>query len=302
MLQWLFSNDVLTADLGRSLLTALCGAGLGAWAAQSLAARIREREERPKTVRAANSATMLAYTITESLLNFKHQIVKPTYDRFMAERQRILDERKSALKRPPGAFQGRVTIYANAELHTFQKLTTPIKDLQDLVFKQLSPPTRPFWVMGKLSSTLEAINQLIDDRNAILEEFRKAAGDGKETGDAFYGLPVPGGADQRHMHHVEHISASTDDAIAFSKLIGDDLLRYTKALHRTLPETLRPMVPVIVSANFSKRDDVMPDPTKYADYEQMYQEVAAFGSGVWLGRFEHLASTQYRTFSVLAVM
>ena len=154
---------------------------------------------------------------------------------------------------------------------------------------------------GRLSNVLDQLGSLIIQRNEMLEDFRKAQQEGQHLGEVYYGFTMEGGADQRYKNVVENLVSINDDAIYFSKLIGDDLQRYTVALRSTLPHDMRTQAPVVVSANFSKRDDVMPDAAKYAEFEAMFQDVRAFGAGPWHGRFEHLAIEQYRDFSLVPV-
>jgi hypothetical protein len=302
MLEWLALEKLLTAELGRSLLTALFGAGLGAFAAQSLAAKIREREERLRTVRTANAATMLVYTITDSMIGFKHQIIKPMVDQYMTERQRVIDEASAARNRPRGAYDGQVVIFADMQLQAFSAPWTPLKELQEIVFKQISPPLRPTWLLGTLSATIATLERLANERNTLLHEFREASGTEKDMVPVFFGLHTSKGADQRYLHTVEAMKAIIDDAIWFSNTIGDDLLRYTTALRKTLPPAVRAFAPVLVSADFSRRADMMPDATKYGDYDRMRQEIRALGTGIWSAKFEALALAQYETVSIYNVM
>lgn len=302
MFEWLDPDKFLTVELGRSLITALFGAALGAWAAQSLAAKIREREERLKAVRAANAAVMLAYTITDSMLGFKHQLVKPTVDQYLADRRRVIADREASERRPPGSYPAAVIIEVNTDMQAFSPLLTPVRELQEIVFKQISPPMRPFWVMGILSATLVTLEQVVTQRNQLIETFRKTSSEGKDITNDFFGLKTPKGADERYAHIVEHLRDKTDDAIFFSKILGDDLLRYTTALRRTLPDAVKPFSPVITGVNFSRRADIMPASAKYTDYDQMYQEVRALGTEIWSGKFEALAFAQYRTESIFYVM
>lgn len=302
MLDWLASGTILAPELWRSLLVALFGAGAGAWAAQSLAAKIREREERLRTVRAANAAAMLAYTIVDSMLGFKHQLVKPMVDTYTIERTRLRAERASASTRPPGAWPGPVTIHAPADMRTFAAMLTPIKELQEFVFKQVSPPIRPFWVMGVLAGTLAALEQLTTERNNLIGEFRDASRNGKDVIESYFGLETPTGADQRYPHLVDAISEKTDDAIYFAKLVGDDLRTYTTALRATLPANTQPFAPIVTSADFSRRADIMPSAEHYADYNRMRQDVYPCGTGKWNARFEALSIAQYQTASMHYVM
>ena len=119
------------------------------------------------------------------------------------------------------------------------------------------------------------LDTLAADRNEMIKHFHDIQKAGKEINPyAFYGVPFPkGGADERYADTLRHIAEYTDDTIIFSHFVGDDLREYALALRQTLPKTMQPLAPRIVSADFSRRSDVMPNKAKYQDYENMHRPI-----------------------------
>lgn len=273
-----------------ALPAALAGAGLGAWTAQYIAARNKRIDERLKEVRAANAAVTIAYGITDHFLGMKQQIVKPSVDKFLAERDRFIQA--DAAPKPPG-----VTVIAfKVPLDVFRFNWSPASALQDIVFGDLSAPVRPMMVVPILSRTLAMLDTLADDRNVMVRELREAEKAGKEINPwAYYGVPFPsGGADQLYAQTLQHISDYTDDAIKFSEMVGNDLREFALALRDTLPPSVRPLAPKITTMGAWKQTDMLPDPARYKDYEQLYRPIRALGSGRWTASFEALALAQYQ--------
>jgi hypothetical protein len=232
-------SSLLDTRFLTALPSALAGAGLGAWTAQRIAARNKKTDERLKEIRAANAAATIAYGITDDMLDMKHQIIKPVVDLFEIERERFMQE--DALPKPPGA----TTIIFSASMPVFRFNWSPAKDLQDIVFDDVSAPMRPMWVLPALTRACSMLDILTADRNEMIKHFQDVQKAGKEIDPhAFYGVRFPkGGADKRFADTLQHISQFTDNAIIFSHLVGDDLRESgpppRKAVRRTPPPVPR---------------------------------------------------------------
>ncbi len=291
---WDFLNQEITKSFVGSLVGALAGAGAGALSASWIATRIKTRDERIQEIKSVNAGVTMAYAITENYLNIKLQIVKPLVDLFEAERGRIIAAvTRPELRKEPIKF----------DLQTFNLIKTRVEDLSSLVFNRIAAPTRPAMVTPILTRTIQAIEVYMDDRNRLIDDFRHKYFDTGIGMDpvVYFGLPTDHGADMRYANLLSNISMYTDDAIYFSKMIGDDLRRYAGALKDTLPDRFKPQVPIIVSADFSRRADIMPNPEKYKDYENIYMPMRAFGRGIWTADFELLAHAQYETEKYLPI-
>src|SRR5262249_1242436 len=151
--------DLLDSRFLTALPSALAGAGLGAWTAQWIAARNKKTDERLKELRAANAAAAIAYGITDHLLGMKHQIINPVVKQFAMDRERFIQ--RDALPKPP---EGTV-INFRVGLHMFRFNWSPYKELQDIVFDDVSAPIRPMMILPVLTRTLSMLDVLAADRN-----------------------------------------------------------------------------------------------------------------------------------------
>lgn len=269
---------------------ALVGAGIGAWTAQHIAARNKRIDERMKEVRAASAATTIAYGIVDHFLSMKEQIVKPTLDRFVTDRENFVIA--DAAPKPPGITQ----IIWPVPLDAFRFNLSPSKELQAFLFNDLSPQLRAMFIIAILTRTLAMLDKLCEDRNQLVKDFKENQDKGKAINPfAYYGLPFPtGGADMRYRHTLESIASYTDDAIRFSEILGDDLRELAVALRETLPRYGRPLAPRIMTVKGWKNSAMLPDATKYKDYDELYRPVRALGAGHWHPKFEALALAQYQ--------
>jgi hypothetical protein len=240
--------------------SALTGACIGAFASQFIAARNKERDELLREVRSANAACTMAYSITDSFITVKKDIVKPLVDSFAAQRQRFEVARRNFI---PGV---SAPVDVHFDLQTFTLVRTPVGHLQDIVFKGISAPVRAITVMAVLDRTITGLESFHKERNTVCDEHRIKGMDA----DAYFGFQTDKGADERYSSTLRNMSMYTDDAIYLSKLLADDLRAYALGLKQELPQRLKDRAPTITSADFSKAADMIPSAEKYKDYETMF--------------------------------
>lgn len=258
--------EVLNSEFVKSLVGALAGAFAGAYAAQRIAERSKVREELLKEVRNANAATTITFGITDALIAIKKQQVKPLFDAFNAGKEAVQKFQKSRTPGDPRTFEFKV------DLQTFQMPKLSIEQLRQIAFERISAPTRAVMLIGVLDRTLDGLDGFIAMRNALIEEFKASS---PLHPAVYYGLETSTGADQRYASALTAISTYTDDCIYFSKLLGDDLTTYGRGLKAKLPKQLRASAPTIVSADFSKAQDVLPLAANYQDWETMVRTTPA---------------------------
>jgi hypothetical protein len=245
------------------LISSLVGAGVGAFTAQWIAARNKSHDDLLREIRSANSACAMAYSITDSFITVKKDIVKPLADTFAQQRSNAEIARKNFI---PGV-SGPIGV--SMDLQTFNMLRTPISHLQDIVFKNISAPVRAVNVVAVLDRTILEIETFHKERNGLCDEFRERG----VNPDQYFGFATDKGADQRYSSVLHNLTQYTDDAIYFSRLLGDDLRTYANGLKALLPYKQKARAPVITSADFSKEAAMLPDPAKYKDYETMFVRI-----------------------------
>jgi hypothetical protein len=274
---WTFLNE---SQFVRTVLASLAGAGLGAWTAQRIAARNKDNEEILKDVRASNVAASIAYGITEAFVSVKKQHVKPLCDGYKAEKAALL-----AFRPTPG----NNAYNFNADLRTLAPVKSPIDHLQKAVFERVSASTKVVSLVGVLDRTLHGLDLLITTRNDLVEEFKANSPVNHRT---YFGLPTTSGSDERYSSTIKHLSEYTDDAIYFSKLIGDELVKHGNLLKKKLPRKMQLSAPIIASADYSKAGDLMPAPSNYQDWDTMFQQAFRAGPGFWHPAFTAMADAQ----------
>jgi hypothetical protein len=247
------------------LASALSGAAIGAFGSQFFAARNKERDDLLKEVRSANSACTIAYSITDSFITMKRDIVKPTVDRFTQAKERFELAFKNYI---PGV---SAPVDIPFDLQTFTPLRTASSHLQDIVFRGISAPVRAVSAMAILDRAIAGLHDFHLARNALCEEFRLKGP--KPDAFAYFGIKKGDATDERLASILRSIDTYTDDVIFLSKLLGDDLRKYANDLKAKLPKRLKDKAPVITSADFSIASDILPDPTKYEHWQTMFVSI-----------------------------
>ena len=244
---------------------ALSGAAIGAFGSQFFAARNKARDDLMKEVRSANAACTIAYSMTDSFIGMKRDIVKPIVDGFRANKERAEVSFRNFI---PGVSS---PVNIPFDLSTFTPLRTPSSHLQDMVYKGISAPVRAISAMTVLDRTVAGLHDFHVARNALCDEFRVQ----KPSPDAhaFFGIKRGDATDARHSHLIDSIETYTNDAIFLSKLLGDDLRKYASDLKVQLPKRLQAKAPIITSADFSKAADILPDPKKYEHWQTMFVSI-----------------------------
>lgn len=239
--------------------SALLGASVGAFLSQRIVARNKSIEDRLKEVRAAHAAAALTYSaVTDVFLNVKKQNIKPTYDRYEISKTIFLWR---ARYREPGEI-----VDFTADMQTMDVVRVPLDALQKILVERVNTPTRALALMAVLDRTVHGLNNYLKMRNAMCDEFRK---NGVKP-QIYYGLRTETGADERYSSAIKAIQSYTDDAIHFSKELGDELMVYANAEKAKLPWRQRRSSPIIVSADFSKAAEMFPDRKNYLDWDTMF--------------------------------
>lgn len=241
--------------LGSALLGAIVGALLSQW----IVARNKSIDDRLKEVRAGHAAAALTYSaITDVCVGIKRQHVKPAYQRY--ETSKMVFLWKAAVRRP-----GEVVEF-HADMQTMDVVRVPTEAVQKILVDRVNTPTRALALMAVLDRTIHALNNYLKMRNDMCEEFRKSG----VLPQLYYGLRTDKGADERYSSAMKAIQMYTDDAIHFSKELGDELVVYANEEKAKLSRRHRKKVPIIVSADFSKAADMFPDRKNYSDWDTMF--------------------------------
>src|SRR4029077_8944546 len=148
-----------------NFLTALAGAGAGAYGAQWIAERSDRKRRTLEEIRSTNPAIMAAFGIANTYCALKNQHVrrlKETFDRqendFHAAQQSRLQGRASR----QNVFQ------FTADFQTLQAPATMTGVLQRLLFEKVSITGRALASLATLCQSVDALAEALERRNSII--------------------------------------------------------------------------------------------------------------------------------------
>lgn len=246
------------------LISALLGAGIGAFLGQYIAVRNKERDEILKEIRATNAAAALCFGVVNSFINAKKQQVKPLYEEFQRGRADFIEFARR--KHPP---ETQPVYFFNANLRSFSFPREPVEQLRDIIIEKTSPPPYIITLASMVERAVLDANLFADKRNEVLDDFRKAGG---VTPIVYYGVATDAGADERCSSFIQAMYDTTDNSIMFGKMLGEGLSRHGKRLRERLPRRLKASAPKIVTADFQKGIDMIPPAEAFQEWQDMVKD------------------------------
>jgi hypothetical protein len=254
----------LWAFLQSNFVTALVGSAAGAFGGALAAQRIAERnaalEAALTYVRNANSATTFAVGVANALTGLKRQFVVPLARDFKAlvdrhEAHRVLAASNAAM--PPFHF--------NPDMKFITAPATPINELGDVLRATAGDDPAAWMIFQMLRSILSTLDQMLAQRNAVLEEMRTLPPARRLDAVALYlGTPrADGNTDGRHVEIMKELLRVVDDALGFSRVLAEHIAeRATKSANQ-----FGRKAPKVRPADFSRADalGVFPDMKEFRD-------------------------------------
>ena len=158
----------------------------------------------------------------------------------------------------------------HADMQTLSAITPVLAPLQELVFGKISLSGRPYMIAATLFQTIVSLNEIIEKRNEALSVFRKGEKkDLKALIEFYFGVvDEHGNRDETLSQLIDAISQLTDDCIAFSRLLSDDLHVFGERCKATHEKKYRGEVPNISKADWSEaeKNGLMPNMQFYSDW------------------------------------
>jgi hypothetical protein len=221
--------DLLLTVANSNFFTALAGAGFGAYGAHFIAERATRYRRRRDEVRAVNAAIGLTFSITNTICTLKDQHVRRMKEAFDLARQEIVEGQQ---KRREGLVPRNEPLSFKADFETLTLPRIPIAALETYIVERISVSGRPQIVVSALYQALDALGQLIAQRNQLIEDHQaKSPQDPSELVLSYFGFRGPEGrVDARYSGAMKGIYDLTDDCIFFSKLLSDDLQQHGQKL------------------------------------------------------------------------
>jgi hypothetical protein len=122
-----------------------------------------------------------------------------------------------------------------------------------------------------LLATMQSLNECIEDRTRIIDKWEALKLAGKPLSPyAYFGLREGDMVDQRYMHSVQGIYTLTDDVIAFSIMIGDQLYDHALRVREALRDEFGIQGPTINKLDFTDMKELLPPDENYKDFQAMF--------------------------------
>jgi hypothetical protein len=256
------------SEFGAAFLSALAGAFAGVIGAERVAYRAKRRDDLIAEVRHANTAIALACAAANALFNVKEQSTAPLVRKFRANvllRESV--EAASAAGTPlPGPH------HLHLDLSSFPQPVIPLEPLRALVFERLSAPARALSALSSLDQVLDALKDLIVRRETIARSFQQM--DEKEALARYFGTPLEGGSvDHQYPDALLGIERYVDDAIFFSMILCEDLIRHARKQTAELRSGVGIRQEVLdVSFEEPTRKGLVPEKSKYGGWLAGFRE------------------------------
>lgn len=209
-----------------SVVGALAGAGIGAWAAGYISERNKVREQLTKEIRDANAAIVLSLGVMNCGIALKKQHVKGLKEDYDAQRSKCRDIiAKMAAGHPQ-------TEIPQINLLELQEIAPPVAHLQDIVLSRLSTVGRALSAATALTDAVVNLNIILTRRNGLITRFKNNDFPPGASKEHFcFGLRYGNGqTNEEYGDSVNGISLYTDDVIFFGCVLCEDLIEHAKLL------------------------------------------------------------------------
>ena len=262
--------DYAKLFLNTGFFIALVGAGAGAFGgalgAQIISDRIRRKADLLEEIRSTNAAIMVAFSIRNSYLALKDQLVQPIKEGFDQQNLRLIEFKESVAS----SIAEKAIFNLQVDFRTITPLPVRTDILQTLIFEKISLIGRPLSLLDALDNSIHVLNGPIVKRNQLIGIYQEQQDMAAEVlSRLYFGQPDDQGAvDSNYPDSLEAIHSLTDDCVFFSKLLCDDLFEHGEMLTKGFKKTIsRKDVPAIGKVNFeeTEKSGLMPNSENYED-------------------------------------
>ena len=265
---WSFANS----NFFIALISTFFAAFFGAFGAQRIIEKAKNKDTLLKEMHNANAAIMVAFGICNSFLGLKKQHIKSLKETFDQAKKDLEYFRNKQNKMPDRI--GEVFEF-QTDFQTITPLLTPTDVLQTLVFEKMSLKGRPLSLTITLTQTIYSLNDSLQNRNQLIDDYRvNSPIDENVLALIYFGLPnEKGHIYKNYPDTVDAIYTQTDNCIFFSNLLWQDLVAHGEYIQKKfIKEFGKKNAPIISKPDFTKaeQDGLMPDSKNYADWTNMF--------------------------------
>lgn len=259
-----YACKVLNSAFALSFIGALAGAAAGGLAAQRVIEKSKLREESLKEIRNTHSAVMVAFSICNTALLLKKQLVQPMFDRFSEAHTGFIKYRE---ERASGKGQSNGPYHFQLDMQEYMAPALATETLKGLVFDKVNAFGRPLLLVAQIENTANGLAGTIAKRARLIEDFKTIPREPEVLAFQYFGEKMPSGHTHReYADIVEVIHSYTNDLIFFSGLLASDLAAHGKSRQEAFLRKFGKGAPVIEPPDFSgpKKSGLYPPDSEYS--------------------------------------
>jgi hypothetical protein len=267
-------SQILGSTFSVSFISALAGAAGGALGAQRVIERMKRKDELLKELRNTNAAIMVAFTITNTTLAMKKQLVKPMQDRFNTDLAAFVQYRS---ERTSGMKQGNTPFTIQADIKTFLPPVIPTETLKTLIYERISAHGKPLSLVSLVEGAAVGLANSLEERRRLIAELKSVSPTDSEWIYRYLGERSPAGQTHREYADLtEVISSYTNDLLYFSAALATELVKHGEAVRSAFTEKYGKGAPNVSSPDFSgpRKTGLFPPESDYGSWSQWIVERA----------------------------
>jgi hypothetical protein len=277
---WSPTKDFFSSNFFITIASSCAGAFFGAYGAQRMVARGKERDELLTEIRNTSAATVVAFAICNTFLTLKQQYIKPLKDTFDAQNV-AFHEYTETYRR--GDLPCGTPFHFTADLGMLFLSPFPIDTLRQLVFEKISlDERRPLMLVTALVDAIHGLNSSTDNRNTLIEFYKFSNISSDDLVPLYFGFPhISRVTSREYPDLIAAISRHTDDGIFLSKLLCTDLFEHNRQLVERFKRRFGKSAPGFIDKpDFTKAENsnLMPNDADYADWFNLFVKSKRAGS------------------------
>jgi hypothetical protein len=254
--EWIFSYDA--TSYGSIIIGTLVSSFAGAYGAQWIVERRREKEEILREIRSCNAAITLSYSIASQSLGLKEQLVKPMKNDFDGAKAAYaaFEARRRQNQLEPGEIFELETDFKKLPI-----LALSTEPLSNLLYERISLAGKPILALTTLLQSFNDLTAQTKQRNAIIDGFMaRSPIPPQQLIPQYFGLKNSQGIiDQTFSDLIEAIAIQLNNCIFFSDLLCKELIQHRDQLQerygRGAPKKISPSLESVDPALMPNPDD-----------------------------------------------
>lgn len=265
-----------------AFITSLAGAFAGAYGAQRIALKSKIRDEVIKEIKEANSGIMLALTITNLGVALKKQHVRRLKNSYDEDLRRAADHTEGLRS---GSIDRTTQLSLTMDFAFLQKISPPIKYLEEIVLGKLSTAGRFVATVTALGDAITNLNEALQKRNDLIADYKaKRFPDGARIHHLYLGWKYDGeNVNNEYGNTLDAIDLYLNDVIFFGKILCEELQRHATLIVASNKKHLRGAPSDVMNVDFDEARDqgLIPDDDEYRDWTSGFVEKAQPAKRWW---------------------